>query len=323
MTAVRAALMRGARPDTLAQRDAPTRIHHDIAPCPAHYFYVPAPSPPNPGGTMDEYEQLNCWTVVFIRHIYPKWKPYPAPVDPVPYAVFADRVHKKIGVGYQDYYGNAEIATYSANWAIQSLTNQLSGAAPLSMAADAAGNTYVAAWPSNQIAVYAPGGTDPAADIIDIGLTAVYGVAVDKAGDLFASGFNTYGNFEVDEASAGSNYTFTALPISGQFPGGLAIDSRQNLWVCDQGDGSSGSISKLAPPYTGRAKVAFSYAGDNFGIAISSDNKSLIAANNVFQGSQSYSGAVIYSLPSGSVQASSPTNPGIMTAATFRDVSSI
>lgn len=210
------------------------------------------------------------------------------------------------------------VALASKNFKKQSqLTNGINNVA-LGLAQDTNGNVYVGQTATNQILVFAAGSTNPTT-LTDPNIASVYYVAVDKAGDLFVDGWAMVSGsavFELDEMKAGSG-TFSQLPVKAAFPGGIAVDRMQNLWVDDQGNGSSGTISEYPAPYT-KMKTKFSYAGDNTEISIDSSNTELVAANNFIQSSTVYSGIVMYSIPSGKVLSSAAPSPGTLYGVCFK-----
>jgi len=206
------------------------------------------------------------------------------------------------------------VGRYSAKW--QSLS-ELNGieSVPLGVAEDLSGNIYVTQNVGvSEVLMFPPGSSNASQTFIDSNLSSVYWVAVDKRRDIFVDGLKGSA-LEVDELPAGST-KFTALPITGQMPGGLAIDRRQNLWVSDQGNGVSGTISEYPPPYQ-KMKTGFKYAGDNTGIVVNATGTLLGAANNYIQSSQTYSSPVIYNIPAGTIRSSGTGNPGELYAALF------
>jgi sugar lactone lactonase YvrE len=191
----------------------------------------------------------------------------------------------------------------------------------LGLTQDLKGNLYVGQSSTNQILVFPAGSEVPTRTLTLPTTFSVYYLAANKAGDLFVDGSDTSGVFHLYESNDGGK-TFGALKITAAFPGGLAVDKKQNLWVADQGNGTSGTISEYAPPYV-KLKTSFSYAGDDTEISIDSTNTELVAANNTMQGTSVYSGGVVYSIPSGKVLSSASQSLGNMYGICFQKPSKI
>jgi hypothetical protein len=314
LTAVSLALGRGATdPRDSKARPQTTRRH----PCPNVHSYVAFYCP--------NFRQCGLWQWTCACACVPT-KFLGWPVAPNPWNVSAMQAKcSACGPAHwaasQTTSSNVnEIALASKSFKpLGELTNGINTVA-LGVAQDPRGNLYIGQVGTNQILVYAAGSTYPTETLTEPNISNVYYLATDKAGDLFVDGW-AYGSsetaFEVDELKAGSA-TFSRLNVTGTFPGGLAIDKKQNLWVDDQGNGTSGTISQYAPPSYAKLRTSFSYAGDNTEISIDSTNTQLVAANNFVQGSSVYSGGVVYSIPSGKVLSSATPTLGIMYGICFK-----
>jgi DNA-binding beta-propeller fold protein YncE len=152
---------------------------------------------------------------------------------------------------------------------------------PLGITGDSAGNIFVTAFPHNSIDVYAAGSTTPTSSLVDIGLTAIYYIAMDHNGNLFADGWGPGGpgsGLQIDEFPVGSQTAHKLITITGKFPGGMAVNSLGTLYVADEGNGSNGVILTLKPPYNKVART-FSYNGLITGIDLDRLEKHIWAAN--------------------------------------------
>ena len=103
-------------------------------------------------------------------------------------------------------------------------------------AAAGTGNLYVADWP-NGVKEFTPGGVES----YFAGVTAPFGLAFDRSGNLFVSEADASTNSIIKVTPSGVQSTF-ASGLDG--PNGLAFDSSGNLF---EADASSGTIYKFTP----------------------------------------------------------------------------
>lgn len=141
------------------------------------------------------------------------------------------------------------------------------------VAVDPSGNAYVTGYGTNTIYVFAAGSTTVTSTLTDNNQT-LYSIASDSNGDIFVNGFGGF----VDEFPKGTT-TPTTLPITYAFPGGLAVDRSNNLFVNDQGNKQKGKISEYAPPYTKPSIRSITYAGDIIGISVVKAGTQIWGAN--------------------------------------------
>jgi sugar lactone lactonase YvrE len=166
---------------------------------------------------------------------------------------------------------------------LRRITGSLTGlSSPEQIAADRSGNLYVAN-SSGSITVYAPTATGNVAPVRKIAGTAtglgggVFGVAVDAAGDVYAS--NHFRN-SVTEYATGANgnaapiATLTGPATGVQQPLGIALDPAGHLWVDSAGGiaefpgGANGNVAPIAaiagPQVISSSVIAFDAAGRLF-----------------------------------------------------------
>jgi hypothetical protein len=119
---------------------------------------------------------------------------------------------------------------------------------PVNVTTDSAGNVYVADYGSftpSFVAVYPQGSNRGTA--CNTGL-ANEGVAIDASGNVFVSGIDTTtSQGQIVEFQGGiSGCTPTTLGVTLGFAGGIQVDKKGNLVVCDQYAGAD----IIKPPYT-------------------------------------------------------------------------
>jgi hypothetical protein len=134
-------------------------------------------------------------------------------------------------------------------------------AVPIGLALDPAGNLYVANRMGAGVTVYAPGATGDVAPIRTLsatGLQAAQALAVGPSGDVFVANCPACdgpGGPEVAVVHFPAGATQSDYSLAGQNtgftnPGGIALDSRQELIV---GNSFGGTIATFAPGAMGNA----------------------------------------------------------------------
>jgi sugar lactone lactonase YvrE len=135
---------------------------------------------------------------------------------------------------------------------------------PLGVAADAAGNVFVADYINGLIRKVTPGGV--VTTVVNSG--TVFGIAVDAAGNLY---YTTYFNQQVmkytttgstvviaGQASLAGTADGAGTAASFNYPAGLMLDPSGNLYVCDV---NNNRIRKITP-----AGVVSTFAGNAQGV---------------------------------------------------------
>jgi DNA-binding beta-propeller fold protein YncE len=137
------------------------------------------------------------------------------------------------------------------------------------VAVDSQGNVYGAdsnaAGPA-AIYVWAAGSTTPTSTLTPAFNASAHYVAVDAAGDVFASD----GVSEIDEFPAGST-TPIVLRTDQTNAEGLALDGSQNLVVANAGVG----FKIYAPPYTGKLSKELKFKHNVYALALNSTDSAL------------------------------------------------
>lgn len=193
------------------------------------------------------------------------------------------------------------IAVWNQNFKQVSTLTGLTGD-PVGIVTDSKADVWATNYPSNTISEFNPGATKPSATYTDANLSSLRYVTVDQNDNVYVSGQSAAsGNLEVDEFH-GSGFT-PITTITGAVGAGIAVSAKtKSLWVCDEGSGTSGTISAYTMPGFKR-RMQFKYSGDDTGIAVSSSGKQLAAIDNVPYGSEFNISLVFYDANTGKVLA--------------------
>lgn len=136
---------------------------------------------------------------------------------------------------------------------------------PAAIAFDSKSNVYVLnimgpSGPPGNIDVYAPGAKTPMTVLRDSNASEPFDEVIDAADNVYMVYNDIFTNKgHVIEFVGGVNPS-TPLPMSIGFPGGLAIDSADNLLVTDQ---DAVNVSVYAAPFTGPAIASFHLKADS------------------------------------------------------------
>lgn len=176
---------------------------------------------------------------------------------------------------------------------------------PVGIASDSSANVWATNYPSNTINEYNAGATTPTATYTDGNLSSLRYIAVDQSNNVYVSGQSAgSGGLEVDELQ-GSAFT-PIKTISGSVGAGIAISPKtQTLWVCDEGNGTSGTISGYSLSGFTR-RMHFAYSGDDTGIAVAPSGREIYAVQNAAYGSEFNVRGVVYSAKTGKVLSTTP-----------------
>jgi hypothetical protein len=177
---------------------------------------------------------------------------------------------------------------------------------PIGIATDSKADVWATNSPSNTISEYNPGATTPSATYTDKSLSSLRYITVDKNDNVYVSGQSqASGSLEVDELQ-GSAFS-PIKTITGTTGAGIVVaPTGKTLWVCDEGDGSKGTISGYTIPGFKRMQQ-IAYSGDDTGIAVALSGKELYAIDNVANGSEFNVSVVIYNAKTGKLVSSSPS----------------
>jgi sugar lactone lactonase YvrE len=200
----------------------------------------------------------------------------------------------KKGNLYVANYVNAEINEYAKNHTSPKYT--YSGVTdPVDVTTDAKGNVYEADFGGAYVTEFAQGGSETAQ--CSTANDPAEGVVADKAGDIFVSTENALVEFK----GGLSGCSMTTLYGDLSFGGGLAMDTKGNILVCDQ---DFEVIDVFKAPYTSISSTFGSGYSDPFHITINKNNKQAYVTN--------YGASVfVMSYPSGSVQATLNSSNGL------------
>jgi DNA-binding beta-propeller fold protein YncE len=173
---------------------------------------------------------------------------------------------------------------YVANWSGVTITEYAPGGAspsftytasmtdPIDVTVDTHQNVYEADYSGEAVNEYAQQSNAVTASCAPGG--EVEGVAVDKHNDVFVS-YNIYTTkvtgaqiAEYKGGLAGCSETVFSLDLA--FAGGMALDKKGNLVVCDQGNSV---VDVIPPPYTSVSRTIGSELADPFHVTLSKNNK--------------------------------------------------
>ncbi len=175
--------------------------------------------------------------------------------------------------------GNVTVNEYNtADALIFTYSNGLTE--PVDVTTDTTGNVIVANFNGyhervGTVVAY-PQGKNTASVTCNTGL-ANEGVAVDSKGDLFVTGYSS-GSGKIIEYKGGltSQCSATTLAPTLSSPGGIQVDKRDDLVVCDQ----LTAVDIIPPPYTSvRKRITVPGGSDYHHDALTSDNTLLFIAD--------------------------------------------
>jgi DNA-binding beta-propeller fold protein YncE len=137
-------------------------------------------------------------------------------------------------------------------------------------------------------------------------------VAVDKSGDVFVAYLaNSTDTGKIAEYTGGlSGCSATNLGVSLEFPGGMVLDKKSNLVICDQ---DADAVDIIAPPYSSVTSTLGSGYDDPFHVTVNKKNKQAYVAN--------YAGEDVFvlSYPAGALKATLNSANGLSSPAAAVD----
>jgi len=142
---------------------------------------------------------------------------------------------------------------------------------------------------ANTIVKFVPGNPNPVGTLHETNMAYVYGIATDSKCDIFVDGITSSSEVEVDYFPHG-NSNPTKLQTLGTFgsgaaPGGLAIDSKGNLIVDNEGYSGflcgfcDSVLLRYAPPWNGSATSSVTFYDQFHQFALSQDESTIWTAD--------------------------------------------
>ncbi len=177
-------------------------------------------------------------------------------------------------------YAGPNIQEYKPKGSSPSFTYSASITDAVGVSTDSEGNVYEADYNDGgegYVNEYKQGSNTVAATCSPGG--SVEGVAIDKSGDVFVD-FNNpnTGHANIVEYKGGlSGCNGTTLGVTLGFAGGLVLDSKNDIVVCDQ---TGPSVDVIAPPYSSVTRTLGSGYSDPFHVTLSAKNKLAFVAVN-------------------------------------------
>jgi DNA-binding beta-propeller fold protein YncE len=217
-----------------------------------------------------------------------------------PDGTFAD----KKGNLYISNAGTVDITEYKPGKGSPKYTYSAGMENPTDVSVDSRGNVYEADFEGGFVAEYAQGSNTQSEECAITGW--VGGVAVDKSGDVFVAFYNKDTDAgQIDEYAGGlSGCNATVLGPSLVFPGGMAIDAKGNLVVCDQ---DNNTVDIIDPPYSSISSYLGSGYSDPLHVRIGKKDKLAYVDNYNFGDATVW----VEDYPSGSVVATLGTSNGL------------
>lgn len=213
----------------------------------------------------------------------------------------------KKGNLYVANYGGADITEYAKGSSSPSST--YSGVEdPVAVTTDSSGNVYEGDYEGGYVSEFAQGSNSIITQCSPGG--SVEGVAVDKNGNVFVA-YEASSGGKITEYTGGlSGCSGTVLGVSLEYPGGMVIDKKGNLVVCDQ---DAEAVDIIASPYSSVTGTLGSGYDDPFHVTINKKNKQAYVAN--------YAGFDVFvlSYPAGAVKATLNTSNGLSSPAAAVD----
>jgi hypothetical protein len=198
----------------------------------------------------------------------------------------------KKGNLYVANYAGLDITEYAKG--STSPSNTYSGVEdPVAVTTDSSQNVYEGDYEGGYVSEFAQGSNSIIAQCSPGG--DVEGVAVDKSGDVFVAYYVEDVGGKITEYTGGlSGCSGTTLGVTLEYPGGMVLDKKGNLVVCDQ---DAEAVDIIAPPYNSVTGTLGSGYSDPFHVTINKKNKQAYVAN--------YGDEDVYvlSYPAGSTQA--------------------
>lgn len=106
---------------------------------------------------------------------------------------------------------------------------------PQGVAADGAGNVYIADTGNNRILLETPTGSGYTQSVlVESGLSSPTGIAVDGSGDLFIA--NASSGEVVEETLSGGSYTESTVASGLNQPQGVSLDAAGDVYIADSGN---------------------------------------------------------------------------------------
>ena len=208
---------------------------------------------------------------------------------------------------------------YVANYAGLDITEYAKGSSspsstysgvtdPVAVTTDSSGNVYEGDYEGGYVTEFPQGSNTITAQCSPGG--DVEGVAVDKSGNVFVAYYGASVGKIAEYTGGLSGCSETVLGVSLEYPGGMVLDKKGNLVVCDQ---DAEAVDIIASPYSSVTSTLGSGYSDPFHVTINTKNKQAYVAN--------YGGFDVFvlSYPAGSVKATLNSSNGLSSPAAAVD----
>jgi hypothetical protein len=174
---------------------------------------------------------------------------------------------------------------------------------PLMVTTDSSRNVYVNDNFGHHLDEFAQGKNTIIAQCFGPGDGNLEGIAVDRKGDVFLAYSSSSGSGGITEYIGGlSGCSGTTLGVTLDYPGGMILDNKGNLVVCDQ---NADTVDIIPPPYSRVTGTLGSGYNDPYRVTINKKN------NRAYVVNMNDNDVLVLKYPSGTTEATLNSSNGL------------